>query len=93
MRYNSKFTECSVWDSDLSLQLTCEIEQLDKAHKRAKRALRQQQQAINYRNKVIGNLLKKNDELDLVLHDLEIKLDELISENQDSIDLEEENVL
>lgn len=80
MRY--RYNE-SDWDVMLHEEIADEIVNLDKAHKRAKRALRQQQKAIDERNKIIGKLLNKNDELDSILHDLEMKVEELTSENED----------
>lgn len=46
----------SEWDNMLPGELTDEIVDLDKAHKRAKRALRQQQKAINEKNAIIKDL-------------------------------------
>lgn len=40
----------SAWDRSLSGELTNEIVNLDKAHKRAKRELRKQQKALEFRN-------------------------------------------
>lgn len=40
----------STWDRPLSGELTDEIVNLDKAHKRAKRELRKQQKALEFRN-------------------------------------------
>lgn len=46
----------SDWDCMLPDELTDEIVDLDKAHKRAKRALRQQQKAIDGKNATIKEL-------------------------------------
>lgn len=46
----------SDWDTLLTIAFTDEIVDLDKAHKRAKRALRQQQKAIDEKNATIKDL-------------------------------------
>lgn len=59
MRYNDKFSELggySVWDGSLGWQLTLEIERLDKANKRKRKALKQMTKAVEKRNARIEDL-------------------------------------
>lgn len=53
MKY--RFLE-SNWDNLITGELADEIENLDRAHKRAKRTLRQQQKAIDEKNEIIKDL-------------------------------------
>lgn len=85
----------STWDCSLSGELTNEIVNLDKAHKRAKRELRKQQKALEFRNNELkayrdwlGNAYKELGEMERKYKHMTKACDEYFEENHE---LEVEN--
>ena len=77
MKYNSMFSELdgvSVWDTTVEWQLVQEIERLDKANRRKRKALRELTKAVEQRNKEIEDLLEQI----AFLEKENVKLDEWI---------------
>lgn len=90
----------SYWDSPLRYDymenFICEIEALDKAHKRAKRELRKQQKALSKKNDIISSyressdyLLEENIRLEKESSSL---LDDILNEVESKCDLFMENI-
>ena len=77
MKYNCMFSELdgvSVWDTTVEWQLVQEIERLDKANRRKRKALRELTKAVEQRNKEIEDLLEQM----AFLEKENVKLDEWI---------------
>ena len=73
MRYNSKLSKLEAYsmrDVNLGWQLTCEIERLDKANKRKRKALRELTKAVKKRNEKIKELEEKIERVDYFMEDL-----------------------
>lgn len=81
MRYNNKFSELggySVWNGSLGWQLTLEIERLDKANKRKRKALKQMTKALEKRNKEIEELKECVKQLEKEVDGLNDWIEELL---------------